>query len=105
MKWQPTLIVSMFAFLTGCAGTMHSRVNDDGAFFGKPVYAAVAEDYRVTFYGVGHGASWLGHYNMLKPFSLPLDLLFDTVFLPADLIAWSMGYSKFLPMPQNEKEN
>ena len=91
-------------FLTGCAGTMHTRSQPQGTFFGKPVYEAVAEDFRVTFYGCNGGFNWLSNYNMLKPFSFPLDFLLDTVFLPADLISWGMGYSKYTTIPQSKKK-
>ena len=93
--------------LAGCAGTMYTRSNPQGTFFGKPVYAAVTEDFCVTFACGGRddlGIGWLGDYNMLKPESFPLDFVFDTVFLPADLVAWSMGYSKHAPKPHNEKK-
>jgi uncharacterized protein YceK len=81
-------------FLTsGCGGTLYTRGKANGYVFGKPVYAAVAEDYDVTVNGVEFLGGFF-HYNMIKPFSFPLDFVLDTLFLPFDLIAWGFGYDK-----------
>ena len=88
------MVFCILTFFSGCGGTLHTRTNLDGTFLGKPFYAAVVDDFRVTFYGVDHGLQWLRGYNMIKPFSFPMDFILDTVFLPFDLIAWSMGYDK-----------
>ena len=90
------LFLAGMSLLSGCAGTLHTRGpgNPNGNIFGKPVYSAVREDYRVTCEGVGHPLGWLFNYNFFKPVSFPLDFVFDTLFLPFDLIGWSMGYYK-----------
>ena len=91
-------------FLTGCAGTIHTRGNPNGSSFGKPIYAAVAEDFRVTFNGCGGGPGWTKDFNMLKPFSFPMDFLFDSVFLPIDIIAWCAGCDKYDGAKPQEKK-
>ncbi len=98
------IVLSMLsALLSGCCamnGTILTRTSLTGRHsdtFGAYPYQAVYEDgYAMTTYdGYATSDDKTGTTMRICGFiSLPLDILFDTIFLPVDLVAWSFGASK-----------
>ncbi len=70
--------------LTGC-GTVVSRTGSKS--FGAYPYQAVATDVAVV-------AVEKPEVKVLAFFSIPFDLILDTLFLPPDLIFWIGGNKK-----------
>lgn len=91
---------------TGCMGTLFSRslVREErtGAFAGRYPYQALGTDCSMVWTLVGKNHEYMdplsGQFMAIGAVfgfvSLPCDLVFDTVLLPADLIAWPLGFEK-----------
>lgn len=95
----------MLSMLTsGCIGTIGTRSSSDrspGAFAGKYPYEAVGADIAIAGKMPGGGGApgsplaGLDFFAaMCGIFSIPCDLCFDTILLPADLVGWSCGYER-----------
>lgn len=86
------LVFSLF-LCSGC-GTLFTRCGDNGNVIGKYPYSAVGKDIDMIASvesGVGYTILLIAPSGLI---SLPIDIVVDTVLLPADLIAWPFGLSK-----------
>ena len=106
MKRLSIHLVTILSLLTsGCIGTIGTRSSSDrspGSFAGYYPYEAVCADVAIAGKmpggcGGAPGSPLAGLdfiAAMLGIFSIPCDLCFDTILLPADLVAWPCGYEK-----------
>jgi uncharacterized protein YceK len=121
MRIQLLLLLVAALPCAGCIGTLATRImtkdaeegaeaeDGDGSFIGAYPYASAAADIRViqdAFDMTSHGATGEGVTErssgvgcgvigiIVGVGSIPLDLVIDTVLLPADLIGWSFGLEK-----------
>ena len=84
-----TLLVLSFLFLsTGCFGTIMTR--SGGTFVGEGPFKSVEVDAKA----IGYSGQNSGYMLALGALSLPLDIVFDVVLLPADIVAGCFGYQK-----------
>lgn len=98
-KLLQMLFMGVILTTQGCIGTLNTRFSSmyhQHDFVGAYPYAATEDDFSKTWDLIsGHRSeySWRFVYYFCLP-SVPCDLLFDTVLLPADLVAWPCGYKK-----------
>lgn len=99
------MVFGLLLLTSGCVGTIRTRGSSEqepGAFAGKYPYEAVAADVAMVgkLPGGSNGAPgspFAGLDFTLAMFgvlSIPCDLCFDTILLPADLVAWPCGCEK-----------
>ena len=96
-------------------GARLNGINPDakGDFFGPPFFSGVAFDVLVFGNAIEHGFVTNGALEccspctvgpmLISPFIFAFDIFFDVVLLPADLIAWPMGYRR--PWPEEQLKN
>lgn len=85
--------------ITARKNYVDSYQHEDAPFFGKHPYQAITDDIEVmrstqyvSTFGVGLESR---PYSRFRDYmTIPFDVVFDTVFLPCDLLAWACGYEK-----------
>lgn len=75
---------------SGCIGTIWTR--QCAPVVGWAPYSAVTADIHVMVYG--ESSCRAGPVEVLAVFSIPLDLVLDSVLLLPDLVAAAMGFKK-----------
>jgi uncharacterized protein YceK len=85
-------IMVMLAFQS-CMGTALTRLSKDNIVGAYP-YSAVARDGIIIKESIARPVDHGGGFFLVGLFSMPLDIAFDTILLPFDLLAWPMGYKK-----------
>ena len=102
LNYITAILISVL--LCGCAGTVcrfegagrNVKYDDKSdnperyALTGKPIFPALIIDFKVA--GDHTSANWFyPASNIFFAVSMPMDLCFDVIFLPLDLITWPMG--------------